>query len=85
LDAYIELVILDKSFRIDLHFVIRNSPSPRPSPLRARLRPGRAHAPEGGSSGPEAARGEGVIGAIHQLRSSPLMGEGEGGGDIIFK
>jgi hypothetical protein len=30
-------------------------------------------------------RGEGVIEAIHQLRSSPLMGEGEGGGDIVFK
>jgi len=30
-----------------------------PSPLRARLRPGRAHAPEGGSSEPEASRGEG--------------------------
>jgi len=39
--------------------------SPLPSPLRARLRPGRAHAPEGGSSGPEATRGErGIIGII---------------------
>jgi len=48
--------------RIEVGVDIVCSPSPSPSPLRARLRPGRAHAPEGGSSKTEAAGGEGIIG-----------------------
>ena len=43
--------------RSSIIYPVRNNAPP--SPLRARLRPGRAHAPEGCSSGPEASRGEG--------------------------